>query len=112
MNLTDRASQLFRARAKMAEVAPKGLLDDAGWDMMLTLFLNAEDNDVLFVKQLVVASFFTPTAAMRRIARLEQAQFLKRRPDPLDKRRVIVQLTDRGRSAMIDVLEHAFVKTA
>lgn len=108
MTLAGHAEQLFRARTKMAEVAPKGLLDDAGWDMMLTLFLNAEGKDILFVKQLVVASFFTPTAAMRRIARLERAQFLKRRPDPVDKRRVIVQLTERGRSAMIEVLQHAF----
>lgn len=106
--LVEGARQLLRARLKMARIAPKGLLRDSAWDMMLELFINGEEGGILYVKQLMLMSGESSTAAMRRIDRLEEAGFIERYPDPLDGRRVIVQLKDVGRTAMLAMLQHVF----
>lgn len=106
--LVEGARQLLQARLKMARIAPRGLLRDSAWDMMLELFISGEEGGILYVKQLMLASGESSTAAMRRIDRLEDAGFLERFPDPLDRRRVIVRLKERGRSAMLAMLEHVF----
>lgn len=106
--LVEGARQLLRARLKMARIAPKGLLRDSAWDMMLELFINGEEGGILYVKQLMLMSGESSTAAMRRIDRLEEAEFIERFPDPLDGRRVIVQLKDVGRTAMLAMLQHVF----
>lgn len=106
--LVEGARQLLRARLKMADIAPKGLLRDSAWDMILELFINGEEGGILYVKQLMLMSGESSTAAMRRIDRLEEAGFIERFPDPLDRRRVIVQLKDVGRTAMLAMLQHAF----
>lgn len=108
MQLVDGARQLLRARTKMARIAPKGLLRDSAWDMMLELFISGQEGGILFVKQLLHSSGESTTAALRRIDRLEEAGFIERFPDPLDRRRVIVRLQDRGRAAMFAMLEHVF----
>lgn len=106
--LVEGARQLLQARLKMARIAPPGLLRDSAWDMMLELFISGEEGGILYVKQLMLASGESSTAAMRRIDRLEEAGFLERFPDPLDRRRVIVRLKERGRAAMLAMLEHVF----
>lgn len=106
--LVEGARQLLQARLKMARIVPGGLLRDSAWDMMLELFINGEEGGILYVKQLIIASGESSTAAMRRIDRLEEAGFLERFPDPLDRRRVIVRLKERGRAAMVAMLEHVF----
>lgn len=106
--LVEGARQLLQARLKMARIAPPGLLRDSAWDMMLELFISGEEGGILYVKQLILASGESSTAAMRRIDRLEEAGFLERFPDPLDRRRVIVRLKARGHAAMLAMLEHVF----
>ena len=41
-----------------------------------------------------------PSAALRWIARLTEAGFFERRPDPFDRRRAFMSLTERGLDAM------------
>jgi len=106
--LVEWARKLLRARMKLAKLVPKGLFHDSAWDIMLELFISGEEGGVLHVKQLMIASGESSAAAMRRIDRLEEAVFIARTPDSLDHRRVIVQLTERGRTAMIAMLQHIF----
>jgi DNA-binding MarR family transcriptional regulator len=106
--LVEGARQLLQARIKMERLVPKGLLRDSAWDMMLELFINGEEGGIIYVKQLMLASGESSTAALRRIDRLEEAGFIKRFPDPLDRRRVIVELQERGRTAMRAMLKHVF----
>lgn len=75
---------------------------------MLELFICGEEGGILYVKQMVIASGESPAAAMRRIDRLDEAEFINRIPDLLDQRRVIVRLTERGRSAMLAMLKHVY----
>lgn len=102
------ARQLLRARLRTARITPGGLLSDTAWDMMLELFIHAEQGEPLYVKQLLLLSGGSTTAAMRRIDRLERAGFIERRPDPVDGRRVVVRLGAAGRAAMLAVLRDVF----
>lgn len=106
--LVEGARQFLQARKRISGFGPKGLFRDTAWDMMLELFISREEGGVLYVKQLMLASGESTAAAMRRIDRLEDAGFMQRLPDPLDHRRVIVRLTDRGRSGMIAMLREVF----
>ncbi|MFC3215619.1 helix-turn-helix domain-containing protein [Novosphingobium panipatense] len=102
------ARQILRARRKIAALEPRSLFRDTAWDMMLELFISGEEGGILFVKQLMIASGESAASAMRRIDRLESAGFLERIPDMLDQRRVIVQLTSKGRTAMLAMLDEVF----
>lgn len=106
--LVEGARQLLHARALAADLFPKGILRDAAWDMLLELFISGEEGGTIYVKQLLGTSGESVTGTMRRIERLEEARFLTRRSDPFDKRRVIVRLTDRGRTALIGMLQPIF----
>lgn len=106
--LVEGARQLLQARIRTAKLFPKGILRDAAWDMLLELFISGEEGGFLYVKQLMIASGESVAGSMRRIERLEEADFITRNSDPLDQRRVIVRLTERGRTAMISMLRHIF----
>lgn len=106
--VVERARQLLQARKKFVAMGPKGLFRDSAWDMMLELFISGEEGGILYVKQMMIASGDSPAAAMRRIDRLDEAEFIKRKSDILDQRRVIVSLTERGRAAMLAMLKHVF----
>lgn len=106
--LVEGARQLLRARLKMARHLPKGLLRDSAWDMILELFIAHEEGGIVYVKQLTLSSGESAAAAIRRIDRLEEAGLIERFPDPLDRRRVIVRLQERGRDAMLAMLMQIF----
>lgn len=106
--LVEGARQMLQGRKKIAGLAPKGLFRDSAWDMMLELFISEAEGGVVYVKHIMLASGESAAAAMRRIDRLHDADFIERNADPLDYRRVIVRLTSRGRSAMIAMLKDVF----
>ncbi|MGK6319260.1 winged helix DNA-binding protein [Sphingomonas sp. DT-204] len=106
--LLNLARQVMDARAKCARYFPKGVFRDSAWDMMLELFIAGEERRIVCVKQLMAVSGESATGAMRRIDRLEEVRLIRRRPDPEDNRRVLVELTDTGREAMTKLLTHIF----
>ncbi|WP_152998782.1 winged helix DNA-binding protein [Sphingopyxis sp. H115] len=106
--LVEGARHLLQARNRMAGVLPKGLLRDSAWDMILELFISYEEGGVLYVKQLILSSGESAAAAIRRIDRLEEARLIERFADPLDGRRVIVRISERGRAAMLSMLQQVF----
>lgn len=105
--LVDCARQVIRARREVDKHIPPGLMKDSAWDILLELFINGEEGGIVYVKQLMLACGTTATSAMRLIDRLETAELIAREPDPLDHRRVIVSLSERGRKAMIAILRKA-----
>ena len=60
------------------------------------------------VKETMAVSGESATSTIRRIEGLEQARLVTRRYDPVDHRRVIVELSENGREAMIAFLMHLF----
>ena len=59
---------------------------------------------------LLRATLVTSGTMTNRIDRLEEAGLVRRRPDPQDKRGVLVQLTDRGRAVADDALADLLVQ--
>jgi DNA-binding MarR family transcriptional regulator len=106
--LVEGARKILRARVKMVELMPKELYRDQAWDMLLELFVSGEEGGIRYVKQLMITSAKSSTAAMRLIDRLEETNFVRRESDHLDNRRVIVSLTEHGRSVMIIMLREIF----
>jgi len=52
------------------------------------------------VSSLCIAAAVAPTTALRWIARLTEAGLFERRPDPFDRRRAFMSLTESGLDAM------------
>jgi len=102
--LVESARRLIRARVEISKHIPQRVLKDAAWDILLELFVNGEEGGIVHIKKLILACGMTSTSAMRLIDRLDDAGLIARLPDPLDHRRVIVSLSERGRRAMVALL--------
>jgi DNA-binding MarR family transcriptional regulator len=76
------------------------LFSDPAWDIMLTLFLAQLRQRRMAASDLSSATAVPLTTTHRWIDTLEQKGWLRRSPDPLDQRRVFVQLSERGSAAM------------
>ncbi|MEC3950781.1 MarR family transcriptional regulator [Sphingobium sp. HWE2-09] len=102
------ARQTQQARANCSQHFPKHVFRDSAWDIMLELFIVAEEGGSLCVKDTMAISGESATGTLRRIESLEAAQLVVRRYDPRDHRRMLVELSKRGREAMISFLHHLF----
>lgn len=102
------ARQTQQARIHCSAHFPKHVFRDSAWDIMLELFITAEEGRTLCVKDIMAISGESATGTIRRIEGLEEAQLVVRRYDPRDHRRMLVELSGRGREAMISFLEHLF----
>ena len=102
------ARQTQQARINCSQHFPKHVFRYAAWDIMLELFIVAEEGRNMCVKETMAVSGESATSTMRRIEGLEEARLVARRYDPIDHRRVIVELSENGRQAMIAFLVHLF----
>jgi hypothetical protein len=108
-SLLELARKTQVTRGKIAKLFPRNVFRDSAWDLMLELFVGAQEQRSVCVKQLVLVSGETSTSALRRIDSLEQAGLLRRCHDPKDQRRVSVILTPAGEEAMTAMLSHLFL---
>jgi DNA-binding MarR family transcriptional regulator len=81
-------------RAIGRELAAAGLPDLAWYDLLWTLY--RQPGRSLRVKDLADAVVLSPTAMSRFVDRVEAAGFVRREPDPEDRRALQVTLTDEG----------------
>lgn len=89
-----------RARSRRVEFLGSSLFGEPAWDMLLELFASAAEQKRLTVGDLCKASKVPPTTALRWIDALFRQGLITRRPDPLDSRRVHVEIADGAHSAM------------
>ena len=92
--------QIVRARRLRDRYVGTGLFEDPAWDMMLDLYAAHLERAHVSVSSRCIAAAVAPTTALRWIARLTEAGFFERRPDPFDRRRAFMSLTERGLDAM------------
>ena len=86
-------------RLRDAEFGP-GWFEDPAWDMLLDLFAAELEAGRVSVSSLCIAAAVAPTTALRWMARMTDAGLLRRMPDPADRRRAFVTLSDTASAAM------------
>ncbi len=91
---------LLRARRLRAQFLPGDLFADPAWDMMLDLLAARLDGERVSVSSLCIASAVPPTTALRWIRTLTDQALVERHADPLDGRRVFIQLADKAADAL------------
>ena len=99
------ARAIHRARSMRAQFFPTRYFSEAGWNIMLDLFDADEMGERVPVSAACVASDCPPSTAMRWINFLHEDGLIDRVADSDDKRRIYLELTAKGREAMVDYLE-------
>jgi DNA-binding MarR family transcriptional regulator len=94
------ARAVVRRRRNRERLFGDGLFFDPAWDILLELFVAQTREQRLAVSELGVATAIPQTTTLRWLAQLEKSGLITRRPDPVDARRIFVQLTSKAFDAM------------
>ena len=92
--------EMIRARRLRDQYFGSGLFEDPAWDMMLDLFAAELERAQVSVSSLCIAAAVAPTTALRWISRMTEAGLFERQPDPFDRRRAFLGLSDRASLGM------------
>lgn len=101
-----RVRSFIKARATRRHFFNEQLFADPAWDMLLELYALKCENVRISVSKLSLAAGVPGTTALRWIDRLEAEQLIFRKDDPLDGRRIWVELSDKGLETMRAYLRH------
>ena len=100
------ARRIYRFRRKRAAVLGglSHLFGEPAWDMLLDLYIARVAGQNVSVTSLCIAADAPLTTGLRWIALLESEGLIARYPDPADKRRTYLRLTDTITTAMTRLL--------
>jgi hypothetical protein len=104
----DKVMRIIRARRLRAQFFPEDLFADPAWDMMLDLFHAELVHRRVSVSSLCVAAEVPATTALRWLTNMVEQGLFVRRSDPLDGRRIFVELAPE----MSDGMRRYFVEAA
>ncbi len=88
--------KILRNRRARSRFFSKEIFADPAWDMLLDLSASCAEHQRVSVTSLCMAAEVPATTALRWIGVLCDEGLCKREPDPLDKRRTYIALTDTG----------------
>jgi DNA-binding MarR family transcriptional regulator len=91
-----------KARSRRTKFLSSALFAEPAWDMLLELFASAAEQKRVTIGDLCSASKVPQTTALRWIDILLREGLVTRRPDPLDGRRIHVEITPSAYQAMQD----------
>jgi DNA-binding MarR family transcriptional regulator len=94
------AHKIQRLRAKRQSIFGDALFGEPAWDMLLDLSVSESKGRAESVTSVCLASHVPQTTALRWLVALENGGWVSRRPDPCDRRRTLVVLTEKARAAM------------
>ena len=95
--LAAKAAAIYAGRRKREQIfGVPAIFADPAWDIMLDLFVANAKGRSISVSCSTVAAAVAPTTALRWIQTLIDYDLLKRVPDPVDRRRCFLQLSERG----------------
>lgn len=103
--------RVLRARRARARHFHNTLFGEPAWDMLLELYAAHLAQRRISISSLCKASETPTTTGLRWITALEQEELACRRSDPLDGRRVFIELTEKGEQAMKAFFRESFVAT-
>ncbi|HEX4695681.1 MarR family winged helix-turn-helix transcriptional regulator [Sphingomonas sp.] len=92
--------KLIRARRMRNQYLAEDLFEDPAWDMLLDLYAADLESAQVSVSSLCIAAAVAPTTALRWIARMTEAGLFERHPDPFDRRRAFLALSDGMRAKL------------
>jgi hypothetical protein len=92
--------KLQKARSRRTDFLCPSLFAEPAWDMLLELFASAVEQKRVTIGGLCVSSMVPQTTALRWIDVLLKEGLVTRRPDPLDGRRVHMEITPTAYRAM------------
>ncbi len=104
-SLLDQVRRLIAERERRREYFPGTLLSDPAWDMLLDLAQNQLSGHLTYVSSLAVGARVPLSTTSRYLDMLEKEELVERFQDPMDKRRVRVNLTDSGWNRMHEYLD-------
>lgn len=100
------ASRLHLARVKVDKIFDlQGFSRSPAWDIMLDLFQSEVKGRSVSVSSAAIGATCPPTTALRWLEVLEERELVRRQPDPRDRRRVYVELTETARKKIIEGLQ-------
>jgi len=91
---------MIRARRLRDRHLPPELFGEPAWDMLLDLFAARIERVKVAVSSLCIAGAVPPTTALRTIRYMTERGLFARVADPVDKRRVFIEMTDETAFAM------------
>jgi DNA-binding MarR family transcriptional regulator len=92
--------QAIRSRRLRSQFFDEGLFEDPAWDMLLDLFAADLERAQVSVSSLCIAAAVAPTTALRWISKMTEAGLFLRQPDPFDRRRAFMALSDKAQEGM------------
>ena len=105
-NLRDAESKLRRVRDA---AFPKGYFADAAWDILLDLDQAGRNQQAYVVTDAGIDAKIPHSTALRYLAKLERDGLVQRRPDPGDRRRTFISLTDKGQNLLDGVFAETLI---
>lgn len=100
-----RAAERILGKRRLRErYLGSAVVGEPAFDLLLELFVQEAEGRAVYTTSAAVASGAPLTTALRQIAMLVESGLVRRLPDPIDRRRVIVQLTPEGMRTMTDYL--------
>jgi DNA-binding MarR family transcriptional regulator len=103
--LAARLRRVITARQARRHFFHPSLLAQPSWEMLLEAYLAFLEEREISVSALSDAAAVPATTGLRWVSKLEDEQMLVRKSDPLDNRRVWIELSPRGVSAMTRYFE-------
>lgn len=95
------ARAIFNRRKDRRQYLPVPLFSEYGWDILLVLFAEEGNHRTQKVTRLAEQVNAPITTAVRWLDYLEQRNLIERRVSDLDRREVLISLTDAGRKALL-----------
>jgi DNA-binding MarR family transcriptional regulator len=89
--------QMLKERRERDNVFGADLFGEPAWDMLLDLFVAAEERKMVSVSSLCIAASVPSTTALRWIGNLTARGIIHRTADPTDRRRIFLELAPHTR---------------
>lgn len=102
VRLANQARQLYALRRRRDAMMPD-MFGEPAWDMLLDLFVSTADGRQMPITNMCIASCAPLSTALRWIDKLIDSGFVAKRPDALDGRRSLIDLTESG-TCMVEAL--------
>eukprot|EP00300_Choanocystis_sp_HF-7_P032513 c4316_g1_i1.p1 GENE.c4316_g1_i1~~c4316_g1_i1.p1 ORF type:complete len:159 (+),score=12.50 c4316_g1_i1:194-670(+) len=100
-------AQAYEARGTRRDLFGHNILADPAWDMLLILALAACDERELTVGELCASARTSMTTALRVIDYLYGRKLITRRANPMDRRSVLIMISELGLTRMSQLLERS-----